>query len=99
MLEFRYYRVISKALLGFSVPDHLPSMTAHYNWNVDNLDAQNSICKFLALHPRCALLCSWPTGESMSTPKPAAFWQKESAKLKQKEEASRARARVRVTSA
>ena len=32
-LKFRYYRVLSKALLGFSVPDHLASMTAHYNSN------------------------------------------------------------------
>ena len=30
-LQFRYYRVLSKALLGFSVPDNQPSMTAHYN--------------------------------------------------------------------
>ena len=29
-LQFRYYRVLSKALLGFSVPDNQPSMTAHY---------------------------------------------------------------------
>ena len=28
--SFRYYRVLSKALLGFSVPDNQPSMTAHY---------------------------------------------------------------------
>ena len=28
-LQFRYYRVLSKALLGFSVPDNQPSMTAH----------------------------------------------------------------------
>ena len=28
-LQFRYYRVISKALLGFSVPDKQPGMTAH----------------------------------------------------------------------
>ena len=27
--SFRYYRVLSKALLGFSVPDKQPSMTAH----------------------------------------------------------------------
>ena len=32
--SFRYYRVISKALLGFSVPDRLASMTAHYNPNI-----------------------------------------------------------------
>ena len=31
MSQFRYYRVISKAPLGFSVPDNQPSMTAHYN--------------------------------------------------------------------
>ena len=30
-LQFCYYRVLSKALLGFSVPDSQPSMTAHYN--------------------------------------------------------------------
>ena len=30
-LQFRYYRVLSKALLGFSVPDNQPSMTAHHN--------------------------------------------------------------------
>ena len=30
-LQLRYYRVLSKALLGFSVPDKQPSMTAHYN--------------------------------------------------------------------
>ena len=30
-LQFRYYRVLSKALLGFSVPDNQPSMTAHYD--------------------------------------------------------------------
>ena len=29
--SFRYYRVISKALLGFSVSDHLVSMTAYYD--------------------------------------------------------------------
>ena len=33
-LQFRYYRVLSKALLGFSVPDNQPSMTAHYNTNI-----------------------------------------------------------------
>ena len=27
---FRYYRVLSKALMGFSVPANQPSMTAHY---------------------------------------------------------------------
>ena len=32
-LQLRYYRVLSKALLGFSVPDKQPSMTAHYNPN------------------------------------------------------------------
>ena len=32
-LQFCYYRVLSKALLGFSVPDNQPSMTAHYNPN------------------------------------------------------------------
>ena len=31
VLQLRYYRVLSKALLGFSVPDKQPSMTAHYN--------------------------------------------------------------------
>ena len=30
-LQFRYYRVPSKALLGFTVPDNQASMTAHYN--------------------------------------------------------------------
>ena len=30
-LQLRYYRVLSKALLGFSVPDKQPSMTAHYS--------------------------------------------------------------------
>ena len=29
-LQLRYYRVLSKALLGFSVSDKQPSMTAHY---------------------------------------------------------------------
>ena len=28
-LQLRYYRVLSKALLGFSVPDNQSSMTAH----------------------------------------------------------------------
>ena len=30
VLYFRYYRVLSKALLAFSVPGNQPSMTAHY---------------------------------------------------------------------
>ena len=35
-LQFRYYRVLSKALLGFSVPDNQPSMTAHYKIFLNN---------------------------------------------------------------
>ena len=33
-LQLRYYRVLSKALLGFSVPDNQPSMTAHYAYAI-----------------------------------------------------------------
>ena len=35
VLQLRYYRVLSKALLGFSVPDKQPSMTAHYKLRRD----------------------------------------------------------------
>ena len=40
-LQLRYYRVLSKALLGFSVPDKQPSMTAHHNPN-PNLDLNSN---------------------------------------------------------
>ena len=39
---YRYYRVLSKALLGFSVPDNQPSMTAHYKPNYNPIGCQGA---------------------------------------------------------
>ena len=52
-LQFRYYRVLSKALLGFSVPDKQPSMTAHCNPNCNSAASAIPLIMMIMNTPGC----------------------------------------------